>query len=103
MSTDTLSDVLRAVRLTGAVFFTIDAVPPWVAEAPPARAAGGRRRGGRGGARPVLAPGGGGVGRASLGQRVRAGAAERADVRGGRAPSPRQLARRADGLAGRVA
>jgi AraC-like DNA-binding protein len=31
---DTLSDVLRAVRLTGAVFFTIDASAPFVAEAP---------------------------------------------------------------------
>lgn len=37
MSTDTLSEVLRAVRLTGAVFFDIDARAPWVAEAPPAR------------------------------------------------------------------
>ncbi len=37
MSTDTLSDVLRAVRLTGAVFFSVDASTPWVAEAPPAR------------------------------------------------------------------
>jgi AraC-like DNA-binding protein len=36
MSTDTLSEVLRAVRLTGAVFFTVDASPPWVVEAPPA-------------------------------------------------------------------
>jgi len=34
--TDTLSDVLRAVRLTGAVFFAIDASTPWVTEAPPA-------------------------------------------------------------------
>ena len=34
--TDTLSDVLRAVRLTGAVFFAIDASAPWVTEAPPA-------------------------------------------------------------------
>jgi AraC-like DNA-binding protein len=34
--TDTLSEVLRAVRLTGAVFFAIDASAPWVAEAPPA-------------------------------------------------------------------
>lgn len=33
--TDTLSDVLRAVRLTGAVFFTIDASAPWVVETPP--------------------------------------------------------------------
>lgn len=37
MSTDTLSEVLRAVRLTGAVFFTIDASAPWAAETPPAR------------------------------------------------------------------
>jgi AraC-like DNA-binding protein len=36
MSTDTLSEVLRAVRLTGAVFFAVDASSPWVAEAPPA-------------------------------------------------------------------
>jgi len=35
--TDTLSDVLRAVRLTGAVFFAIDASSPWVAETPGAR------------------------------------------------------------------
>jgi AraC-like DNA-binding protein len=35
MSGDTLSEVLRAVRLTGAVFFTVDASPPWVAETPP--------------------------------------------------------------------
>jgi hypothetical protein len=34
---DTLSEVLRAVRLNGAVFFAIDASAPWVAEAPPAR------------------------------------------------------------------
>ena len=32
--TDTLSDVLRAIRLTGAVFFEVDACSPWVAEAP---------------------------------------------------------------------
>jgi len=32
---DTLSDVLRAVRLSGAVFFDVDASAPWVAEAPP--------------------------------------------------------------------
>jgi AraC-like DNA-binding protein len=31
---DALSDVLRAVRLSGAVFFDVDASPPWVAEAP---------------------------------------------------------------------
>jgi AraC-like DNA-binding protein len=32
---DALSDVLRAVRLTGAVFFDIHASEPWVAETPP--------------------------------------------------------------------
>lgn len=37
MSDDTLSDLLHAVRLTGAVFFAVDASGPWVAEAPPAR------------------------------------------------------------------
>jgi AraC-like DNA-binding protein len=37
MSTDTLSEVLRVVRLRGAVFFAVDASAPWVAEAPPAR------------------------------------------------------------------
>jgi len=37
MSTDTLSEVLRAVRLTGAVFFAVDASAPWVAETPPGR------------------------------------------------------------------
>ena len=31
---DALSDVLRAVRLTGAVFFEISATDPWVAETP---------------------------------------------------------------------
>ncbi len=31
---DPLSDVLEAVRLTGALFFTVEAAPPWVAEAP---------------------------------------------------------------------
>jgi AraC-like DNA-binding protein len=31
---DVLSDVLQAVRLTGALFFVVDARPPWVAEAP---------------------------------------------------------------------
>jgi AraC-like DNA-binding protein len=40
LSIDTLSEVLRAVRLTGAVFFTIDASTPWVAEAPAAREVG---------------------------------------------------------------
>jgi AraC-like DNA-binding protein len=37
MSRDTLSDVLRAVRLRGALFYYIDGTSPWVAEAPPAR------------------------------------------------------------------
>jgi hypothetical protein len=37
MSTDTLSNVLRAARLTGAVFFDIQASTPSVAETPPAR------------------------------------------------------------------
>ena len=31
---DTLSDVLEVVRLTGALFFLVDATTPWVAEAP---------------------------------------------------------------------
>jgi AraC-like DNA-binding protein len=31
---DALSDVLRAVQLSGAVFFDVDASPPWVAESP---------------------------------------------------------------------
>lgn len=35
--TDTLSDVLRAVRLNGAIFFRIDGSAPWVAETPPSR------------------------------------------------------------------
>src|SRR4051794_10395076 len=39
---DTLSDVLRAVRLTGAVYFAIDASAPWVAEAPASREIGAR-------------------------------------------------------------
>jgi AraC-like DNA-binding protein len=33
---DTLSDVLEAVRLTGALFFLVDASKPWIAEAPTA-------------------------------------------------------------------
>jgi AraC-like DNA-binding protein len=37
VSVDTLSDVLQAVRLKGAVFFDIDTTAPWVAEAPPAK------------------------------------------------------------------
>jgi AraC-like DNA-binding protein len=36
MGADALSDVLRAVRLTGAVFFHLDVRSPWVAETPPA-------------------------------------------------------------------
>ena len=36
MSVDTLSDVLQAVRLKGAVFFDIETTAPWVAEAPSA-------------------------------------------------------------------
>jgi AraC-like DNA-binding protein len=39
---DTLSDVLRAVRLTGAVFFTVDATEPWVTETPAASEIAGR-------------------------------------------------------------
>jgi AraC-like DNA-binding protein len=35
---DALSDVLRAVRLTGAIFFDIHASEPWVAETPPGEA-----------------------------------------------------------------
>jgi len=35
---DALSDVLRAVRLTGAVFFDVHATAPWVAETPPGSA-----------------------------------------------------------------
>jgi AraC-like DNA-binding protein len=38
--TDPLSDVLRAVRLTGAVFFAVDCTTPWVAETPAAREVG---------------------------------------------------------------
>jgi len=37
MSQDTLSDVLRGVRLRGAVFFYISGNSEWVAEAPPAK------------------------------------------------------------------
>jgi AraC-like DNA-binding protein len=33
MSKDTLSEVLRAVRLTGAIFFSVDARNPWAVEA----------------------------------------------------------------------
>jgi AraC-like DNA-binding protein len=35
LQVDALSDVLRAVRLTGAIFFDIHASEPWVAETPP--------------------------------------------------------------------
>jgi AraC-like DNA-binding protein len=31
---DTLSDVLKTIRLKGAIFFTVEASSPWVAEAP---------------------------------------------------------------------
>jgi AraC-like DNA-binding protein len=37
MSGDTLSDLLRAVRFRGALFYYIEGLSPWVAEAPPAR------------------------------------------------------------------
>ena len=37
MNADTLSDVLKAVRLKGAVFFDVEASVPWVAEALPAK------------------------------------------------------------------
>src|SRR5689334_21065797 len=37
MSSDVLSDVLRAVRLTGAVYFNFNVTAPWVAEAPASR------------------------------------------------------------------
>jgi len=36
-SADVLSDVLRAVQLTGAVYFDFEMSAPWVAEAPPSR------------------------------------------------------------------
>ncbi|HWY64891.1 MAG TPA: AraC family transcriptional regulator [Rhizomicrobium sp.] len=37
MNADTLSDVLKAVRLKGAVFFDVETSAPWVAEALPAK------------------------------------------------------------------
>jgi AraC-like DNA-binding protein len=37
MPVDVLSDVLRAVRLTGAVYFDFDLSSPWVLEAPPSK------------------------------------------------------------------
>ncbi|HJU24400.1 MAG TPA: cupin domain-containing protein, partial [Casimicrobiaceae bacterium] len=37
MSADTLSELLRAVRLRGAIFYYVEGIAPWVAEAPAAR------------------------------------------------------------------
>jgi hypothetical protein len=37
MPVDVLSDVLRAVRLTGVVYFDFSLTAPWVAEGPPSR------------------------------------------------------------------
>ncbi len=37
MSADTLSDLLRAVRLRGAIFFYVEGANPWVAETPQSR------------------------------------------------------------------
>ena len=37
MSADPLSELLRAVRLRGAIFYYVEGIAPWVAEAPPAR------------------------------------------------------------------
>jgi AraC-like DNA-binding protein len=37
MAVDVLSDVLRAIRLTGAVYFDFDLSSPWVLEAPPSK------------------------------------------------------------------
>src|SRR5918996_2443032 len=37
MGIDALSDVLKAVRLTGAIFFDVDAFAPWAAAAPRSR------------------------------------------------------------------
>lgn len=37
VSGDVLSDLLRAVRFRGALFYYVDGAAPWVAEAPPAR------------------------------------------------------------------
>ncbi|MEP7276287.1 MAG: hypothetical protein ABI812_08030, partial [Betaproteobacteria bacterium] len=36
MSADTLSELLRTVRLRGAIYFYVNGVSPWVAETPPA-------------------------------------------------------------------
>ena len=38
MAIDVLSDVLRVVRLSGAVFFTADFSSPWAIQSPPAEA-----------------------------------------------------------------
>jgi AraC-like DNA-binding protein len=38
MSPDPLTDVLTSVRLTGAVFFSVEGTAPWAAEGPPASA-----------------------------------------------------------------
>ena len=35
MAADSLSDVLRTIRLTGAVFFDVTVRDPWALEAPP--------------------------------------------------------------------
>jgi AraC-like DNA-binding protein len=37
MTADVLSDVLRAVRLSGAVYFDFELSSPWIVEAPPSR------------------------------------------------------------------
>jgi AraC-like DNA-binding protein len=37
MTADVLSDALRVLRLTGAVYFDFELTAPWVAEAPPSR------------------------------------------------------------------
>ena len=37
MTGDVLSDVLRAIRLVGSVYFDFELTAPWVAEAPPSR------------------------------------------------------------------
>lgn len=42
MGEDILSDLLRSVRLSGAIFFDVDVSSPWVAAAPPSRSIAGR-------------------------------------------------------------
>jgi AraC-like DNA-binding protein len=42
MGPDPLTDVLSSVRLTGAVFFSVQCAAPWAAEAPPASVIAGR-------------------------------------------------------------